>query len=86
MKNLLLFSTEMCDISNVLSRTQPLKTEKTTRPQAVSWLQYDKNSALCRLKMISDIVEILFILPHINHALATHHRCGELLMGFLHSA
>ena len=36
--------------------------------------------------MISDIVEILFILSHINHALASHHRSGELLMGFLHSA
>ena len=60
--------------------------KKATRPQAVRWLQYDKISALCRLKMISDIVEILFILPHINHALASHHRSGELLMGFLHSA
>ena len=63
-----------------------IQTEKATRPQAVRWLQYDKISALCRLKMISDIVEILFILPHINHALASHHRSCELLMGFLHSA
>ena len=63
-----------------------IKTKKATRPQAVRWLQYDKNPALRRLKMDSDIVEILFVLPYVNHALASHHRCCELLMGFLHSA
>lgn len=63
-----------------------IETEKATRPQAVRWLQYDKISALRRLKMISYIVEILFVLPHVNHALASHHRSGELLVGFLNSA
>ena len=63
-----------------------IKTEKATRPQAVRWLQYDKISALCRFKMIPDIVEIPFILPQVNHTLASHHGSGELLMGFLHSA
>ncbi len=53
-----------------------IETEKATRPQAVRWLQYDKISALRRLKMDSDIVEILFVLSHVNHTLASHHRSG----------
>lgn len=59
---------------------------KATRRKRSDGFSMIKISALCRLKMDSDIVEILFILPHINHALASHHRGGELLMGFLHSA